>query len=120
MAIAVTKPPHADRADDTRALKRRLRRLTFSGSYQDDQSTSTLTPAEVGLKKIIAVEPASGLLPASAFTTANEFTTQINATGTSVKFWLYENAAAASPSAQKTDNEAFITGQFGDFTFVGY
>ena len=118
MAVAISTP--VSRADDVRSLKFRLRRVTFSGNYQDDQTESVVTAANVGLNFIAAVIPCTGVLPASAFTTANEFAIEVASNGKQVEFWLYENAAAGSPSAQKTDNEAFITGQFGDFIFLGW
>lgn len=94
--------------------------VAFTGNYQDDQSESTVTAAQLGYSRIIDFRVNQGLSPASANTTANEIVAVVAANGLSVAFWLYENAAAGSPSAQKTDNEAFLTGQTVRGTAVGY
>jgi hypothetical protein len=101
-------------------LKFLVRDLTFSGSYQDDGSTSTLVPSDVGLKRFFGIFSQSGTAASTALTTSNEFACTINSAGTSAEFTFYENAAAGSPSAEKTDNEAFITGQTLRVLIVGY
>jgi hypothetical protein len=119
MAIAATKPA-GFRDGPPGAMKQVVRDLVFSGSYQDDGSTSTLVPADVGLNRFFWIGAQSGVAAASALTTANEYAITINAAGTSAEFTFYENAAAGSPSAEKTDNEAFITGQALRVLIIGY
>jgi hypothetical protein len=91
--------------------KARIADLVFSGNYEDDGSTSTVTAAQLRLKKIEGVFVQSGAAASTALTTANEFACTVASTGASAEFTFYENAAAGSPSAEKTDAEAFITGQ---------
>lgn len=94
--------------------------IAFSGNYQDDGTESSVTSSQVGLKKIEACIPQGGAAAASNLATSNEYAVTVNSTGSSVEFTLYENAAAGSPSAEKTDNEAFITGQAIRALFIGY
>jgi hypothetical protein len=101
-------------------VKHRIVDLVFSGSYQDDGSTSTLTASDVGLKRMYGLFSQSGAAASTALTTSNEFACTLNSAGTSAEFTFYENAAAGSPSAEKTDNEAFITGQTIRVLIVGY
>jgi hypothetical protein len=100
--------------------KHRIYDLVFSGSYQDDGSESTLNASDVGLTRFYFITAQSGVSAATALTTANEYAVTINTAGTSAEFTFYENAAAGSPSAEKTDNEAFITGQALRVLIVGY
>jgi hypothetical protein len=116
MAITVTRVTSYSAGN----TKHRICDLVFSGNYQDDGSTSTLVPADVGLRKFYGIFSQSGAAAATALTTANEFACTVNSAGTSADFRFYENAAAGSPSAQKTDNEAFITGQTVRVLIVGY
>jgi len=102
------------------ALKHALRDITFSGNYQDDGSESTLLPSHFGLKRFFALIPQGGVSASTALTTANEYAITMNAAGTSAEVTFYENAAAGSPSAEKTDNEAFITGQTLRILALGY
>lgn len=131
MPVAVTRPannPNAAisatnaaiaRADDTRALKRRLRRLTFTGNFT--QATGeTVTAAQVSLSRIVAVNPLSNLASALDQSAANEFSVKIADDRKSVVIKFYENAAAGSPSGLKTDAEAYLTGQFIDVEFIGF
>ncbi|MGH9961502.1 MAG: hypothetical protein ACREBC_30975, partial [Pyrinomonadaceae bacterium] len=53
MPVTLTKP--TSRADDTRALKRRLRRIAFTGNYTT--GGETITAAQIGLLRIAAVNP---------------------------------------------------------------
>jgi hypothetical protein len=116
MAITATHV-HSYSAGNT---KHRMYDLTFTGSYQDDGSTSTLVPSDVGLKRIYGIFTQSGVAAATALTTANEYAITLNSGGTSAEVTFYENAAAGSPSAEKTDNEAFITGQTVRVLIIGY
>ena len=101
-------------------MKMALRTIAFSGNYQDDGSESTLLPSHFGMKRFFALIPQGGVAAATALTTSNEFAITINSTGTSAEVTLYENAAAGSPSAEKTDNEAFVTGQSLRVLAIGY
>lgn len=92
-------------------MKVACRDIVFSGSYQDDGTESTLLPSHFGMKRFFFLTAQSGVGASTALTTANEYAITINSTGTSAEVTFYENAAAGSPSAEKTDNEAFITGQ---------
>jgi hypothetical protein len=94
--------------------------VSFSGNYQNDQSESTVTAADLGWSRILDCRLSQGLAPSSTPTTANEVVAVVATDGSEIAFWLYENAAAGSPSAEKTDNEAFITGQSVRCTVVGY
>jgi hypothetical protein len=116
MAIAATRVTSYNAGN----TKHRIVDLVFSGSYQDDGSTSTLVPSDVGLRRFYGIFSQSGAAASTALTTSNEFACTINSAGTSAEFTFYENAAAGSPSAEKTDNETFITGQTVRVLIVGY
>jgi hypothetical protein len=122
MAVAATVPSGYHDAPGAGNLKFLVRDLVFSGSYQDDGSTSTLNASDtnIKLKKFFWIGIQSGAAAATALTTSNEFAITINSAGTSAEFTFYENAAAGSPSAEKTDNEAFITGQTVRVLIVGF
>lgn len=116
MAVTITRTA-GRRADDARALRFRFRRLSLTGNFT--QATGEVILAQsVSLKRILTVLHA-GLAPSSDQATANEYSFIVAADGRSVTLKLYENAAAGSPSALKTDAEAYITGQFLDVVFVG-
>lgn len=117
MAITATVSEPFDRCDDVRALKHRFRRITLTGTYVT--GGFTVTAAEVALSRIGAVLGA-GLAPAADQATANEWSYEINADLDTVTFFLYENAAAGSPSSEKTNGEAPITGQVLNLVFVGW
>lgn len=110
MAITATKPT-GWRDGPPGSLKVAVRDFTFSNNYQDDGSETTILPSHFGMDRIFFMTAQSGVMASSALTTANEYAITLNAAGTSAELTLYENAAAGSPSAEKTDNEAFITGQ---------
>jgi predicted 3-demethylubiquinone-9 3-methyltransferase (glyoxalase superfamily) len=110
MATTATKPT-GWRDGPSGSLKVAIRDITFASNYQDDGSETTVTAAQFGMKRIWMITAQGGMAAASALTTANEFAITLNSTGTSAEITLYENAAAGSPSAEKTDNEAHITGQ---------
>jgi hypothetical protein len=116
MAVTLTKP--TSRADDTRALKTRLRRLTFSGNFTA-ASGEVVTAAQVGLLRIIGVRH-SGMACQADQSTANELASVVAADQKSVTFKMYENATAGSPSALKTNAEPYTTGQFLDVEFIGF
>lgn len=109
MSVTATKP--SGWRDGPLGKKCAVRDLTFSNNYQDDGSETTLTAASCGMKRIFMIIPQGGVMASSALTTANEFAVTLNSAATSAEITLYENAAAGSPSAEKTDNEAFIAGQ---------
>lgn len=109
MAVTPTKP--TGWRDGPLGARTAIRDFTFSNNYQDDGSETTLLPSHFGMKRFYMLIAQGGVMAASALTTSNEFAFTINAAGTSAELTLYENAAAGSPSAEKTDNEAFLTGQ---------
>jgi hypothetical protein len=117
MAITKTITQPFGRANDVRALKQRFRRIALSGTYVT--GGFTVTASEVGLRAIGAVLGA-GLAPATGGATANEWSYSISSDQETVTFFLYENAAAGSPSAEKTNGEAPITGQALNVVFVGW
>jgi hypothetical protein len=131
MAVAVTYPannPNAalsgtngrvSRVDDTRALKRRIRRLTFTGNF-GQAAGETVTALQVGLSRFVGVNPLGGTVSALDQATANEYSIKIADDRKSVVIKLYENAAAGSPSGLKTDAEAHLTGAFLDVEFIGF
>lgn len=119
MATALSKP-FANSDFSVANKKFRIRDVTFSGNYQDDGTESSVTIAQLGCKRIHAAIVQAGAAAASALTTANPVAATVNSTGTSVEFTLYEDnaAAAAAPLTEKTDNEAFITGQAVRVLFI--
>lgn len=118
MAItASVSRPDGGRADDIRAMKWRMRDVTLTGTYAT--GGFSVTAAALGLKRITYVVQA-GMAPAADQATANEVSWELATNGTSVNFVLYENAAAGSPSAEKTNAEAPITGQVLHLVVVGY
>ncbi len=119
MAVTATKPS-GYKDGPAGALKMALRDIVFSGSYQDDGSESTLLPSHFGMKRFFFLTAQSGVAASTALTTSNEYAITLNSTGTSAEVTFFENAAAGSPSAEKTDNEAFITGQTLRIMAVGY
>jgi hypothetical protein len=119
LTFTITKPPLAGgRADDYRAFKRRVRRLTSAGTYA--AGGAVVTAREVGLKKIVAVNLLNGhLAVASTPTTGEAVSVVVGADGLSATFRLNESAAAGSPFAEK-GAEAVLTGQVIDAEFIGY
>lgn len=119
MAVTATKPT-GWKDGPPGALKIAVRDFTFANNYQDDGSETTILPSHFGMKRFFMLIAQGGVAAASALTTANEYAFTINSTGTSAELTLYENAAGGSPSAEKTDNEAFITGQSLRVMAYGY
>lgn len=117
MAITATITKPFERANDVRSLKQRFRRIVLSGTYVT--GGFTVTAAEVELTRIGAVLGA-GLAPAGDQATANEWSYEVSTDLETVTFFLYENAAAGSPSAQKTNSEAPITDQVLNVVFIGW
>lgn len=117
MAItaAITKP--FPKANDIRSLKLRFRDITLSGTYET--GGFTVTAAQLGLSRVGGILSA-GLAPASDQATANEWSYEVSSDFETVTFFLYENAAAGSPSAQKTNAEAPITGQVLHVCAIGW
>ena len=117
MAVTKTISKPFGRCNDLRALKWRFRDVTLAGTYET--GGFTITAAEVGLSKIGTVLSA-GLAPAADQATANEWSFEVSSDLETVTIFLYENAAAGSPSAQKTNAEAPVTGQVLHLAFVGW
>jgi hypothetical protein len=116
--VPVISSPTGGRVDDVRALKFRHRAIAPVGTYAT--GGFTVTAKSVGLKRIVAVLNAGGLAAAADQATANEFSTEVSTNGDSITIFLYENAAAGSPSAEKTNGEATLTGQLINLIFLGY
>lgn len=117
MAITATVTKPFDRCNDVRALKQRFRRITLSGTYVT--GGFTVTASELGLNRVAALLSA-GLAPAGDQATANEWSYEISSDLETVTIFLYENAAAGSPSAQKTNSEAPLTDQVINVCAVGW
>lgn len=102
-------------------LKQVMGNVVFSGSYQDDGTESSITNAQLGLKRILVVNPC-GNAKSTDLVTSSPVAVTVNAAGTSAEITLYEDnaAAAAAPLTEKTDNEAFITGCNVDIVAFGY
>jgi hypothetical protein len=121
MAVAVSKPTPADRADDVRSLKFRFRRLTFSGNYAT--GGETVNARDVGLRRVAGVVPLSGLTRAAAGVTGNLPVIDVATNGTSFVVRQLEDAAGAAGTAvgqEKTNAEAYIASQFLDVVVLGY
>lgn len=119
MAVALTKP--TSRADDTRALKRRLRRLTFSGNYAT--GGETITAAQLGLSRIVAVNPMNAVVRGPAGVTGTIPVLDIASDQKSVTVRQLEDAAGASGTtvgAEKTNAEAYVANSFLDVEFIGF
>lgn len=118
MAVTVTVSAPGDGRDyDLRALRWVNRDLTLSSTYVTNGFS--VAASQFGLTRIVRLF-CDGMAPAADQATANEFSHELSADGTSVNFVLYENAAAGSPSAEKTNGEAVLTGQVIHATAVGY
>jgi hypothetical protein len=117
MAVTATVTTPFDRANDVRALKQRFRRITLSGTYET--GGFTVTASELGLSRVAALLSA-GLAPAADQATANEWSYEISSDLETVTIFLYENAAAGSPSAEKTNSEAVITSQVLNVCALGW
>ena len=115
--VSISKP--FDRCDDVRALRRRFRDLTLSGTTTT--GGFTVTAAQVGLSRIFGVS-GNGIAAASDQATANPWSYEVSADGQTVTFVLYElggTGAAGDPLAQKTNSEAVLTGQVLHVEFIG-
>jgi hypothetical protein len=100
-------------------IKQLIGNVVFTGNYTQDGLGSTITNSQLGVKRILAIQPC-GLAKSTDLATANEVSVTVNAAGSSAEITFYENAAAGSPSAEKTDAEAFITGCNLDVVVHGY
>ena len=118
MPFTITQP-FGRRADDARSLRLRLRRVTFSGNFTA-ASGEVITAQSIGFKRVFGAIPVNGLAPQSDQSTANEVSVLPASDFTSLTLKLYENAAAGSPSALKSNAEAYTTGQFVDLLFIGF
>jgi hypothetical protein len=118
MAVTVTvSAPGDGRDNDMRALRWVARDLTLSSTYVTNGFS--VPASSFGLTRIVNFI-CNGMAPSADQATANEFSWELSTDGTSINFVLYENAAAGSPSAEKTNGEAVITGQVIHAIAVGY
>ena len=119
MAVTLTK--EVSRADDTRAFKRRLRRLTFSGNYAT--GGETITAASVGLSRFVAVNPLNPLVRAAGGVNGTFPVFDISTDRKSVVVKQIESnaAVAGAPTGQeKTNAEAYIASSYIDVEFIGF
>lgn len=119
MALTITTVPGADYVAGNKRVK--VRDLTFSGNYAT--GGETVTAAQVGLRKIERVQGLGGVAAASTPTSAVLLGAVVASDGSSVAIRSYElggTGAAGDPLAEKTDAEAYITGQNVRATFLGY
>ena len=101
--------------------KHKVYTLTFSGNYATNGET--VTAANVGLRKIEQVQISGQVAAASTPTSGVVLGTVIASDGTSVAVRSYElggTGAAGDPLAEKTNGEAYITGQTITVTFIGH
>ena len=95
--------------------------LTFSSNYAT--GGETVNASDVGLKKIEHVQVSGQVAAGSTPTSGNPIGVIINSAGTSAAVRLYElggTGAAGDPLAEKTNAEAYISGQTCRAAFFGY
>lgn len=122
MAIAIAKPTVASgRADySSRGLRYRVRDLTFSGNYAT--GGETVNASDVQLKSIQEVHFSGQVAAASTPTSAVLVGCVIASDSRSCAIRSYElggTGAAGDPLAEKTNAEAYISGQTVRAVFVG-
>ena len=122
MAVAVTKPSEAGgRADDVRALKFRLRKLSFSGNYAT--GGETVTAKVLGLKRISACVPLDSFIRAANGVTGVFPVFDVASNGEQVVIRALEDAAGAAGTTvgqEKTNAEAYVANSELDVLFLGY
>lgn len=123
MAVAISRPATsgASRSDDVRALKFRIRDLTFSGNYAT--GGEVVTAASLGLSAILYVTPMNVITGVDAGgVTGTVPTFNIASNGTSVTIRQLEDAAAVAglPFGQeKTNAEAYVANSVHRILFIG-
>jgi len=117
MAVALAKVTDADCTFGNKRMK--VRDVTFSGSYAT--GGETINASDVGLRRIDQCY-SQGFAAGSTPTSGNPVGTIVASGGGSVVLRLYElggTGAAGDPFAEKTNSEAYISGQNVRLTFVG-
>lgn len=107
MAVVATRPS-GRRADDIRALRIRMRTLTFSGTYTT--GGEVITSQSLSLKRILVVIPC-GTLVRGAGTAAGVLPVfDVSADGRTLNIRMGEDAAGAAGTfigQEKTNGEAY-------------
>lgn len=119
MAVAIARVAGADYVAANK--RHRVRTLTFSGNYATGGETINAT--DVGLRVIEQVQLTGQVAAASTPTSGVVLSAIISSTGGSVVIRSYElggTGAAGDPLAEKTNAEAYVTGQNVRATFIGY
>ena len=117
MAIALAKVTDADCVIGNKRLK--VRDATFSGNYAT--GGETVNASDVGLRRIDQCF-SQGFAAGSTPTSGNPVGAIVASGGGSVVLRLYElggTGAAGDPLAEKTNAEAYISGQNMRLTFIG-
>lgn len=126
MATAISRPAAASGTgaargvDDVRALRFRVRTLSFSGNYAT--GGETITAASVGLKQIIGVIQLDTLVRAAAGVTGVFPVFDVASDRKSVVIRMIEDVAGASGTPfglEKTNAEAYIASSKIDILFIG-
>lgn len=123
MAVAFSKPTSGGgRADDVRALRFRVRDLTFSGNYATGGETIQAT--SFGLLGILFIAPINGLTGVDAGGITGTLPTfNIASNGRSVVVRQLEQnvAGAGTPYGQeKTNAEAYVANSVHRVLVIGY
>lgn len=119
MAVTATRVS-GRRADDTRALRRRFRTLTFSGNYAT--GGEVVTARSLGFYRILGINPLDHIARAPNGVTGNPVAIDVSSDGRTVTFRFLEDAAGAAGAAigqEKTNAEAYIANQRLDVEIIG-
>lgn len=120
MAVAVTSP--VDRGDDVRALKFRIREITFSGNYAT--GGETLNASDFNLKFIAHISTINAITGVNAGGVAGTVPTFVIASnGRSVVVRQLEDAAGAAGTTfgqEKTNAEAYVAGSVHRVLVIGW
>lgn len=119
MAVALAKVSNADYVTGNKKV--RVRDVTFSGNYAT--GGETITASDVKLRRIEQVLPVGQVAAASTPTSAVAIGCIVASDGSSVVVRSYElggTGAAGDPLAEKTNAEAYVTGQNVRLVFVGF
>jgi len=123
MTVAISRPATsgASRSDDVRALKFRVRDLTFTGNYAT--GGETVTAASLGLSAILYCVPMNAITGVDdGGINGTVATFNIATNGTSVVIRQLEDAAGAAGTVvgqEKTNAEAYIAKSVHRVLFVG-
>ena len=123
MAFAISRPTSGgNRADDVRALRFRVRDITFSGNYAT--GGETIPAVSFGLKAILFIAPINGVTGVDAGGVTGTLPTfNIAVNGTSVVVRQLEDAAGAAGTPlgqEKTNAEAYVANSVHRVLIIGY